>query len=81
VSFILCAANPDDPKVAPRILGRGLAASAGAAIGKVVFTIEDAKEFRDRDVNCILVRPETSADDIEGLKVSDEWSSHACCEG
>jgi pyruvate,orthophosphate dikinase len=63
------AANPDDPKVSQRILGRGLAASAGAAIGKVVFTVEDAKEYRERNVNCILVRPETSADDIEGLKV------------
>jgi pyruvate,orthophosphate dikinase len=62
-------ANPDDPKMSQRILGRGLAASAGAAIGQVVFTVEGAKEYRERNVNCILVRPETSADDIEGLKV------------
>lgn len=52
-----------------RILCQGLAASAGAAIGKVVFTCEQAVEARNDGVSAILVRQETSADDIGGLKV------------
>lgn len=66
---VLATANPDDPKVRDRILGKGLAASAGAAIGRVVFTCEQAEEARKAGTPAILVRHETSADDIGGLKV------------
>lgn len=63
-------ANKDDPKVAERLLGEGLPASAGAAIGQMEFTVEGAKQCAQRGQKCILVRAQTSADDIEGLKVS-----------
>ena len=52
-------------KAAP--IGKGLAASPGAACGKVVFTAEDAKEWTDRGEQVILVRLETSPEDIEGM--------------
>ena len=52
-------------KAAP--IGKGLAASPGAACGKVVFTAEDAKEWTDRGEPVILVRLETSPEDIEGM--------------
>ena len=48
-------------------VGKGLAASPGAACGKVVFTAEDAKEWADRGEQVILVRLETSPEDIEGM--------------
>ena len=48
-------------------IGKGLAASPGAACGKVVFTAEDAKEWTDRGEQVILVRLETSPEDIEGM--------------
>ncbi len=50
---------------------RGLPASPGAAVGKVVFTAEDAKLWKvEKDENVILVRIETSPEDIEGMHVS-----------
>ena len=52
------------------VIGKGLAASPGAACGKVVFTAEDAKEWHDRGEKVILVRLETSPEDIEGMQVS-----------
>ena len=48
-------------------LGKGLAASPGAACGKAVFTAEDAKEWNDRGEKVVLVRLETSPEDIEGM--------------
>ena len=51
-------------------LGRGLAASPGAASGKVVFTAEDAKKWHDNGEKVILVRLETSPEDIEGMKAA-----------
>ena len=51
-------------------MGKGLAASAGAATGKVAFTCEQAESYRAHNEPCILVRLETSADDIAGLKVN-----------
>ena len=47
-----------------------LPASPGAAAGKVYFTAEDAKEHNDKGERVILVRLETSPEDIEGM--------HAC---
>ena len=52
------------------VIGKGLAASPGAACGKIVFTAEDAKEWHDRGEKVILVRLETSPEDIEGMQVS-----------
>ncbi|MBO4360824.1 MAG: pyruvate, phosphate dikinase [Eubacteriaceae bacterium] len=51
-------------------MGRGLGASPGAASGKVVFTAADAKAWHDRGEEVILVRLETSPEDIEGMKAA-----------
>ena len=51
-------------------LGRGLGASPGAACGKVVFTAEDAESWNNRGEKVILVRLETSPEDITGMKAS-----------
>ncbi|MBQ2223935.1 MAG: pyruvate, phosphate dikinase, partial [Oscillospiraceae bacterium] len=51
-------------------VGRGLGASPGAACGKVVFSAEDAKEWRERGEKVVLVRLETSPEDIEGMKAA-----------
>ena len=50
-----------------QVLGKGLAASPGAACGKVVFTAEDAKEWAEKGEKVVLVRLETSPEDIEGM--------------
>ncbi len=50
--------------------GRGLGASPGAACGKVVFTAEDAENWNARGEKVILVRLETSPEDITGMKAS-----------
>ena len=49
---------------------KALAASPGAACGKVVFTAEDAKEWHARGEKVVLVRLETSPEDIEGMKAA-----------
>ncbi len=51
-------------------IGKGLGASPGAACGKVVFTAEDAEEWKARGEKVILVRLETSPEDITGMKAS-----------
>ncbi len=51
-------------------VGRALAASPGAACGKIVFTAEDAKEWAERGEKVVLVRLETSPEDIEGMKAA-----------
>ncbi len=51
-------------------IGRALAASPGAACGKIVFTAEDAKEWAERGEKVVLVRLETSPEDIEGMKAA-----------
>ena len=48
-------------------IGKGLAASPGAACGRVVFTAEDAKEWAENGEKVVLVRLETSPEDIEGM--------------
>ncbi len=57
----LKAANP---------IGKGLGASPGAACGKIVFSAEDAKEWKARGEKVVLVRLETSPEDIEGMKAA-----------
>jgi pyruvate,orthophosphate dikinase len=49
-------------------MGKGLGASPGAACGKVVFTAEDAVEWAERGEKVVLVRLETSPEDITGMK-------------
>ncbi len=51
-------------------VGKGLGASPGAACGKVVFTAEDAKEQGSKGEKVVLVRLETSPEDIEGMKAA-----------
>ena len=50
--------------------GKGLGASPGAACGKIVFTAEDAEEWNARGEKVVLVRLETSPEDITGMKAS-----------
>ena len=51
-------------------VGRGLGASPGAACGKIVFSAEDAVEWHDRGEKVVLVRLETSPEDITGMKAA-----------
>ena len=52
------------------VIGHGLAASPGAACGKVVFSADDAKDWAKRGEKVVLVRLETSPEDIEGMAVA-----------
>ncbi len=51
-------------------VGKGLGASPGAACGKIVFTAEDAVEWKSRGEKVVLVRLETSPEDITGMKAA-----------
>ncbi|MCR4950810.1 MAG: pyruvate, phosphate dikinase [Solobacterium sp.] len=53
------------------IIAKGLAASPGAGSGQIVFTAEEAKEWTDAGKKVVLVRLETSPEDIEGMHVSE----------
>ena len=55
---------------AAKPLGRGLGASPGAACGKVVFTADDAEAWKARGEKVVLVRLETSPEDITGMKAA-----------
>ena len=61
-----------DPKALDEAtpIGKGLGASPGAACGRVVFTADEAKEWNDRGEKVVLVRLETSPEDIEGMKAA-----------
>ena len=54
-----------------KILGEGLPASPGACSGKICFTSQDAVELSNNGEQVILVRPETSPEDIEGMLLSN----------
>lgn len=56
-----------DPKIEYDILVKGLPASPGAAVGHVVFDADEAAERGEKGESVILVRPETTPDDIHGL--------------
>ena len=56
-------------KAAP-VVGHALGASPGAASGKIVFTADEAKEWAARGEKVVLVRLETSPEDIEGMKAA-----------
>ncbi len=53
-----------------QVIGKGLAASPGAACGRIVFTADDAKAWHEKGEKVVLVRLETSPEDIEGMAVS-----------
>ena len=61
-----------DPKAlkSTEPVGKALPASPGAACGKIVFNAEDAKEWAARGEKVVLVRLETSPEDIEGMKAA-----------
>ncbi|HXX81016.1 MAG TPA: pyruvate, phosphate dikinase [Thermodesulfovibrionales bacterium] len=56
-----------DPKAAVKVVAKGLPASPGAAVGKVVFSADDAEKWAAQNEKVILVRPETSPEDIGGM--------------
>ena len=71
-----------------RLLAKGLNAGPGAACGKVVFTAQEAEEWHKRGEKVILVRTETSPEDIKGMEASEGIltatggkSSHAALVG
>lgn len=59
-----------DPKAKKNVVAKGLPASPGAACGQIVFTPEDAEKFVEAGKKCILVRVETSPEDIHGMVVA-----------
>ena len=61
--------DPEALKKAP-VIGKALAASPGAANGQIVFSAEDATEWHAKGKKVILVRLETSPEDIEGMAVA-----------
>ncbi len=61
--------DPASEKKAP-VLAQGLPASPGGAVGQIVFTSEDAIAFAKDGKKCILVREETSPEDIDGMHAS-----------
>jgi pyruvate,orthophosphate dikinase len=60
-----------DPKAAKTKIAKGLPASPGAAVGQVVFSAEEAEQWCDQGKRVILVRVETSPDDIRGMNVAE----------
>ena len=59
-----------DPKAKIKVIAKGLPASPGAAVGKVVFTAEDAEKAAEKGEKVILVRTETSPEDIGGMNAA-----------
>ncbi|MBL8630438.1 MAG: pyruvate, phosphate dikinase [Rhodospirillaceae bacterium] len=60
-----------NPKAPRQLIARGLPASPGAASGRIVFTAEDAEDWHKRGEKVVLVRRETSPEDIGGMHVSE----------
>ena len=56
-----------DEKVKKEVIAKGLPASPGAASGKVVFSADDAEKMNNQKEDTILVRVETSPEDIHGM--------------
>ncbi|HET9930540.1 MAG TPA: pyruvate, phosphate dikinase, partial [Polyangiaceae bacterium] len=59
-----------DPKTSAQPVARGIAASPGAVSGRAVFSADDAEAYAARDENVILVRIETSPEDLHGMKAA-----------
>ncbi|MEM9795289.1 MAG: putative PEP-binding protein [Pseudomonadota bacterium] len=60
--------NPSAPR---KVLARGIAASPGAAVGRIVFDAASAQASLARDEPCILVRRETASEDVRGMHAAD----------
>lgn len=60
-----------DPKATYEVLAKGLNASPGAATGAVVFSSTDAEAFKEAGKPCILVRWETTPDDLKGMVAAE----------
>jgi pyruvate,orthophosphate dikinase len=60
-----------DPKAKRNVIAKGLPASPGAAVGQVVFTADHAEAWRDKGKKVILVRKETSPEDIGGMDAAE----------
>ncbi|KAB1077650.1 pyruvate, phosphate dikinase [Methylobacterium soli] len=60
-----------DPKAERKVIASGLPASPGAATGEIVFNSEDAEAAKKAERKCILVRIETSPEDIHGMHASE----------
>jgi pyruvate, orthophosphate dikinase len=60
-----------DPNAERRVLATGLPASPGAACGEIVFSSEDAETLKNQDRKVILVRVETSPEDIHGMHAAE----------
>ena len=60
-----------DPKASKDIIARGLPASPGAATGKVTFSADDAEQLKSQGQKSILVRQETSPEDIHGMNAAE----------
>ncbi len=59
-----------DPNVKKDVIAKGLAASPGAAVGRVVFDPDEAVELEKNGEKVLLVRPETTPDDIHGMNAA-----------
>ncbi|HDM24232.1 pyruvate, phosphate dikinase [archaeon] len=59
-----------DPEAEKNVIAKGLPASPGAAVGKVVFDPDEAEKLANEGEKVILVRPETSPDDVHGMAAS-----------
>jgi pyruvate,orthophosphate dikinase len=59
-----------DPNAEKKVIAKGLAASPGAAVGKVVFDPDEAVELAEQGEKVLLVRPETTPDDIHGMNAA-----------
>ncbi len=60
-----------DPSQELKVIAKGLPASPGAAVGKVVFTAEDAVEWKNKGEKVVLVRLETSPEDVAGMAAAE----------
>ncbi|MCP4051099.1 MAG: pyruvate, phosphate dikinase [bacterium] len=60
-----------DPKAELDVIAKGLPASPGAAVGKAVFTADDAEEWKKKGEKVILIREETSPEDIGGMAAAE----------
>ncbi len=60
-----------DPKAPRQVIARGLPASPGAAVGKVVFHADDAEAMKAKGEAVVLVRVETSPEDIHGMNAAE----------
>jgi len=64
-------ANESGYRKSGRVMGKGLAASPGAAVGKLVFFAEDAEAWRERGERVVLARTETSPEDVAGMHAAE----------